>query len=99
MKIELTDSEWISLLDGDAEDSSLPTCCANISALRDSFVSILRNGRGRDIMSWEIDALKQKLKWVIDGHDIEDMPVLQKVAEQIGFEPETAEHTPRSGEF
>ncbi len=99
MKIELTDSEWISLLDGNAEDSGLPICCANISALRDQLVSIVRDGRNSDIMKWEIDDLKQKIKWVIDGHDIEGLPLIKKIADQIGFDFETVEHEPQTLEL
>lgn len=91
MKINLTDSEWISLLDGEIEGSQLPRCCANISALRDVFMSIVRDGRNDDIQDWQIQDLRQKLKWVADGHDIENFPVLMKVVECVGGLPEEHE--------
>lgn len=85
MKITLTDSEWISLIDGDSEDSQLPRCCANISALRDELIHIIREGRNEDIMDYRIQWLKDKLTWVADGHDL--TPLLKKVCDQIGFDP------------
>ena len=93
MKLNLTDQEWVQLIDGQSEDSELPICCANISRLRDRFVSILRGGRNNDIMDFELEHLKQELKWVADGHEL--TPLLQKVCEQIGFNPDEAEHKPR----
>lgn len=92
MKLDLTDSEWIQLLDGQSDDSELQACCANISALRDVFVEIVRNGRNSSLMNWTADDLKQKIKWVADGHDL--TPVLQKVCAQINFDPSSAKHTP-----
>jgi hypothetical protein len=95
--ITLTDSEWIQLIDGDSDDTELQTCCANISALRDTFVGILRQGRARKLCSWDRGMLIQKLTWVIDGHEL--TPLLRKVCEQIGFDPSTVEgHDPQTSE-
>jgi hypothetical protein len=65
IKLNLTDSEWISLVDGNSDDSSLPVCCANVSALRDVFIHIIRNGRNTDLPSWTLEDLRQKLKMVL----------------------------------
>ena len=90
--LQLTDSEWIQLLDGESDDSGLQSCCANISALRDVFVQIVRAGRSNELMSWVLDDLKQKLKWVADGHELP--PLLRKVCEQIQFDPADIDHEP-----
>lgn len=90
MKLNLTDSEWISLLDGESDDSQLGTCCANISSLRDQFMLLVRSGRNEEIMEWELTDLKRKIKWVADGHELS--PLLIKICEQIGFDPEEEEH-------
>ncbi len=91
-KLTLTDTEWCQLIDGESEDSQLHICCANISALRDTFVSIMRNGRrDTEIGPFDLPNLKQKLKWVADSHDL--TPLLKKVCEQSGFDPSVSEHT------
>lgn len=88
--IKLSDSEWMEILDG-VEGHGLPNCCANISALRDVFISHVRQGRNQTIRGWELTELKQKIKWVFDGHDL---PLLiKKVCEQIGYDPSKDEHT------
>ena len=89
IQLTLTDSEWIQLIDGESDDSQLGICCANISALRDEFVSIIRYGR-HSISDWSLSDLKQKLKWVADGHKL--TPLLQKVCDQLDFDPTTVEH-------
>ena len=89
-KLDLTDSEWISLIDGDADDSQLPMCCGNVSALRDEFMQIVREGRNADIYDFRLNDLKRKLKWFADGHDM--TPLLKKVCDQLGFDPATVEH-------
>ncbi len=47
--VDLTDKEWVSLIDKDGEGLGL--CCANISALRDAIIDILRNGKEIDFIS------------------------------------------------
>ncbi len=44
-KIELTDAEWIGLLDAESDDSTLPMCCGVVSELRSSIGYLARNGR------------------------------------------------------
>lgn len=95
IKLELTDAEWISLLDGTSDNSSLPTCCANISALRDELIHILRNGRNEPIRSWELDGLKQKLQWAANGHEFKNLPVIQKICKQLDFDPLKDKHEPQ----
>lgn len=90
--IKLTDTEWILLLDGQDEDSELGSCCANISALRDVFVQLVRSGRNSERQDWELRDLKQKIKWVSDGHEL--TPLLKKVCAQIGFDPAKVYHEP-----
>ena len=93
VKLELTDAEWLQLLDGENDDSELPTCCANISALRDSLMSHVRAGRNRAIPSWKVREITQRLGWVADGHDL--TPLLKKVCKQLNYTP-GEEHEPQS---
>ncbi len=88
--ITLTDAEWIRLIDGECDDSGLLKCCANCSELRDSIISIVRDGRNTPIYNWKLKELMKHIKWVYDGHDLS--PTLKKVCEQIGFDPKTAKH-------
>lgn len=100
IRLVLTDSEWISLIDGSDDHSGLPTCCANISALRFDLITIIRNGRNNPLSNWEVEGLIQKLQWCYDGHDLEDLPVIQKICKQIGFEPKTEnKHEPQQMEL
>lgn len=93
VSLDLTDQEWMQLLDGDCEDSQLQACCANISALRDVLVGIVRRGRKEPLSSWEMQRLQQTMGWVADGHDL--TPLLKKVCQQIGFDPAAQEgHEP-----
>lgn len=91
MKLDLTDSEWISLIDGESDDSQLPKCCANVSSLRDVFVDIVRGGRKEDMTGFQERDLKQRLVWLAGGHDL--TPLIQNICEQIGFDPKNEEHT------
>jgi len=62
IRITLTDAEWISLIDCADDDSGLPICCANISALRDELIGVIRNGRNNPLSQWELDELIKKKK-------------------------------------
>lgn len=84
ISLSLTDKEWMQLLDGNCEYTQLQSCCANISALRDELGQIVREGRTEPIMSFYLSSLKQKLMWVMDGHELS--PLLKKVCDQIGFD-------------
>jgi hypothetical protein len=88
--LNLSDTEWVSLIDGNSYDSGLPICCANISALRDVLVSILRNGRKREIGFFDMQELRKCLKWVADDHDLS--PTVKKLSDQIGFNSASEEH-------
>lgn len=99
MKITLTDQEWIQLLDGNSDDSELPVCCANVSALRDVLGQVVRNGRHHEIEVFTADNLRQKLKWVTDGHELTKLPVLKKLAEQVGFDEASETHKPQPMEI
>lgn len=97
MELNLTDSEWIRLLDGDSDDSELPRCCANISALRDELMIHVREGRNRPIPDYRLRDLKQKIKWAMDGHDFpkRKFPVLNKIIDAVG---PLEEHKPQDFE-
>jgi hypothetical protein len=91
--LNLTDSEWVKLIDGNSDDSELPVCCANVSALRDALMRIVRNGRSSPISAFDLPELRKTLGWYCSGHDM--TPLLQKVADQVGFKPEDT-HEPNS---
>lgn len=84
MKLELTDSEWMSLIDGESDDTQLGKCCAAISELRDILVQILRDGRNRDLEKWEIRDLKRNITNCFpDGHNPSEL--IKKISSQIGL--------------
>jgi hypothetical protein len=75
-RIDLTDSEWMSLIDG-TRDGGLQKCCANISNLRDAIIQIARDG-GRYHAS-SIDFLRA-YRACADGHDgLGRIPALVKL--------------------
>ena len=82
LKIELTDHEWIDLLDREGE--GLPMCCANISGLRDEIRYMLENGR---TVNEEI-ARSFNMRWnwcfggQFPGHDLPNSPA-HKIHDQI----------------
>jgi hypothetical protein len=80
VKIELSDTEWMDLIDGD-RPNGLAACCANISALRDEIISAARSGG--EIHAFQIDRFRIVLGWVLDGHDIDGIPALSRLREQI----------------
>ena len=79
-KIVLSDSEWMDLID--QYRFSLPSCCANISALRDCIITAARNGGV--MTSWHHKQLIEKLDWYTEGHEF--TPLLEKICIQIGWE-------------
>lgn len=90
-RITLTDAEWMSLIDGERE-GGLQRCCANISELRDCLIGAAR--AGGDVNMFSVNRLQQTLGWVLDGHDIDGIPALVKVREQLdlqGKPPHTAQ--------
>lgn len=50
--IQLTDSEWMSIIDQE-DENGLPYCCANVSSLRDVVIDMART-RGRHLNSLDI---------------------------------------------
>lgn len=86
--IELTDEEWMSIIA--RERDGLPSCCANISALRDVLISIARdNGEVGFIHRVRF---AQALTWCFPSHDVPS-DAIQKVLDQAGFEmPEHEDH-------
>lgn len=94
MRIELTDSEWMSLIDGEREDG-LQRCCANISDLRDCLIGVAR--AGGEVHTFEVERLRMTLGWVLDGHDIGGIPALVKVRNQLDLE-EKPPHVPQRSE-
>lgn len=94
-KIELSDSEWMSLIDGSDERHGLLICCANVSALRDRILTIARHGGY--VHDMDLDMLKEVTGWVEDSHDLEDLPAFVKLRNQLGMEHQP--HNPsRHGE-
>jgi hypothetical protein len=82
VKIELTDAEWMSLIDGD-RPGGLLACCANISELRDRIISAAR--MGGEIHAFEIAQFRITLGHVLAGHDIDpgSIPALDRLREQV----------------
>jgi len=72
-KVELTDSEWMSLIDGTRDDASLQKCCANISELRDQIITIARDGGCYH--TWSTSFLRA-YRAAADGHDLSGIPAL-----------------------
>lgn len=85
--LNLTNDEWVQVLDGESDDSQLPKCCANVSELRDALMRVIRNGRNTPINAFDMSRLKQTLGWVCSGHDMDQYPVIKKICEQIEFDP------------
>lgn len=79
--VTLEDAEWVRLIDGQREDSALPTCCANTSELRDCIISLLRYGCHLDSFHrlWFRDAFAG----FSEGHDLPADGILRKLAAQI----------------
>jgi hypothetical protein len=78
--LDLTDTEWMSLIDGD-RPGGLTACCANISALRDVIISAAR--AGCEVHRFELDNFRRTLGWALDGHDLDGIPALTKLRAQI----------------
>lgn len=78
MKIELTNDEWISVLD--AEEEGLPRCCANISALRDTLFQIVRDGR--ECGPFIERQFLRTYYWCLD-HDESGFPIVKKIFDQV----------------
>lgn len=81
VKIELTDAEWMSLID--QTDEGLPYCCANISTLRDDIISIARYGR--ELSAWSATRFLRHMYWC--RGEVEDLPVVQKLFQQVIANP------------
>lgn len=73
--VDLTDSEWMSLIDG-TRPGGLQKCCANISELRDRIIEIARDG-GR----YHLHSLffLRAYRATADGHDLQGIAALNKV--------------------
>ena len=94
-RIELTDSEWMSIID--AEGEGLMRCCGNISELRDVLIQVARNGRTTNFITEQ--RLQITLGWCYPEHDVPS-DAIRKVMEQVGFEvPDVAAHDPQSIEL
>ena len=80
----MTDSEWMSLIDGERVDG-LQKCCANISALRDVIMGIARDGGYVHFVHQA--QLKRTLGWAIGGHDgIDEISAIVKIASQMDID-------------
>ena len=91
MQLELTDSEWMSLLDGERE--GLQRCCANVSVLRDVLMNIVRGGG--EVGTFDRFQLEQKFAWFIEGHNLDPDGPLAKIAAQVGLSTDPPEEHPR----
>lgn len=92
-QLKLTDSEWMSLIDGsDERAGNLAKCCANISHLRDCLISIARDGG--EVESWNESGLREALGWVKDSHELHGIPALIKVCAQLDMPLRDLEHAP-----
>lgn len=81
--LDLTDAEWLSLIDGDPdEESELGVCCGDVSNLRDVIIQIVREGR-RNVSFGLKPQLIDKLNDFCATHDM--TPTLKKLADQVGF--------------
>jgi hypothetical protein len=76
IKIDLTAEEWISILDPDAD--GLPRCCGNVSALRDCYYSMMRDGRA--LMTWYTVHYLRAYSHADEAHDL---PIPQKIHNQV----------------
>lgn len=96
-QIQLTDSEWMDLIDGsDNRDNNLGMCCENVSALRDEIIDFARNGG--HTYEFCLTTFKQTLKWVLDGHSIDGIPALIKLCEQLEINVDELEHSKQTKE-
>jgi hypothetical protein len=80
IKVELADSEWMSLIDGE-RPGGLSKCCPNISNLRDQIILLARDGGVFNLFT--IEEFRRALGWVADGHDINGIPALMKLVDQL----------------
>ena len=88
VKVELTDTEWMDLIDGERPDG-LQKCCANISVLRDWIISLARDGGQTNFIT--LQELRRTLGWVCSDHAVDGIPALVKLRAQVGME-EPIEH-------
>lgn len=86
-RLSLTDGEWMRLIDGERDDSALPKCCANISALRDDLIGAARNGGRVDFVS----SVTRTFEWCFPDHDVPD-PLIEKIADQLGVDLKKPDH-------
>lgn len=81
-RIELTDSEWMNLIIGDeSRPEGMVRCCANISTLRDRIIRTAREGGQID--SYSLRGLREAMEWVEGGHEINMIPALAKLRDQL----------------
>jgi len=86
-KIELTDEEWMSVIN--QERDGLPYCCANVSNVRDQLIGIAR-GDGDVLIP---DRLRLAMVAYVGTHDWDEevTPVMRRVIEQMGWSREELE--------
>lgn len=76
--IELSDSEWMSLIMSDRD--GLPACCGNVGALRDTITSLMFVGPLRSTL----EEYRARWQTLTDGHEMDDVsPELTKLTEQV----------------
>lgn len=92
-KVELTDEEWMSLID--KERDGLPSCCGSISALRDEIVDMARDG-GQ--MAFRHYSILRAYRACMDGHDMRGLStaldsLIQQIMDSAGVTWEHMETT------
>ncbi len=98
-KSELTDNEWMSLINTHGE--GLPPCCGNISSLRDEIISMARDGC--TLAPWNGVQILRAYRVACDGHTFTEdafpalLKLLREVAESMGYTLEQVHELPHKG--
>ena len=88
-ELDLTAEQWVDLIRVDGE--SFPACCANLSAIRDELISVLRNGKPFVMYQWSAERVLVNLA----GHQ-DDLGL----AFQPNYQPKNAfDPWPKVAEF
>lgn len=83
----------MELLDG--ERDGLARCCANLSALRDVLMQIVRDGC--EVNAFTRVQLERTFGWYLEGHDLPPDGPLADLARQVGLPLEPPEEHPKQG--
>lgn len=89
--VQLSDAEWMALLDGSRTRGGLIACCENIAAFRDVIYRLARSGG--ELTPMLRDRLIEGLGWIIAEHDVA-VPALVRLVQQLDLTRPPA-HRPR----